>query len=176
VIFINYALKCWPSIRGLPQAERVIKESYRPQDAWAWVLVRGWNLGNGQQSTLKEIENVHRKKTGALLIASARLGAILGGGSETEIDLLTKYAEYLGLAFQIQDDILDVTGQSEILGKPTGSDQKLAKSTYPSFLGLSGANKHLKRTIALAKEQLPYFGTRADFLISLADYVAERNS
>lgn len=156
---------------------RVIKETAQAAGWQGMVLGQVLDtLGNEQQGTLAEIENVHRKKTAALLIASARLGAILGGGTEREIDLLTKYADYLGLAFQIQDDILDVIGESDILGKPTGSDQKLAKSTYPSLLGLSGAQEHLNKTIRLAKEQLEYFGTKANFLISLADYVAERNN
>ncbi|HHV64143.1 MAG TPA: polyprenyl synthetase family protein [Peptococcaceae bacterium] len=155
---------------------RVIRETAQ---AAGWQgMVEGQvldTLGNGQHKTLQEIENVHKKKTGALLIASARLGAILGGGTEFEIEKITKYAEYLGLAFQIQDDILDVVGESETIGKPAGSDQKLAKSTYPSLLGLDGAREHLAKTINQAKEQMEYFGTKAEFLLALADYAAERN-
>lgn len=156
---------------------RVIRET---------ALASGWQgmvggqvldtLGNGQKSTLAGIEIIHKLKTGALLIASARLGAILGGGTEIEIDKITKYASALGLAFQIKDDILDVIGDSKELGKPIGSDKKLAKSTFPSLLGMDGAKDHLNKTITSAKKIVGCFGTKADFLSALADYIAERNN
>lgn len=132
-------------------------------------------LGNGQTSTLSELEVIHNKKTGALLIAPARLGAILGGGTEAEINMLTQYASFLGLAFQIRDDILDITGESKELGKLTGSDQKLDKATYPSLLGLEGAKNHLYETVKSAKEAISDFGEKAQFLSALADFVALRN-
>lgn len=133
-------------------------------------------FGNQKSITLSEIEKVHSLKTGALLKASARLGAILGGGSEEEIEILSKYALALGLAFQIQDDILDVVGESSVLGKSAGSDEKLGKPTYPSLLGLEGAVEHLKNTVEIAKKCLVGFGQKAWFLSKLADYVAERNN
>ena len=132
-------------------------------------------LGDAQNCDLDSIQEVHRLKTGALLTASARLGAILGGGIEKEIDILTEYAFYLGLAFQIKDDILDVIGESEILGKSAGSDEKQGKATYPALLGLEGAQQHLSETIARTKETVSYFEGNAVFLTQLADYVAERN-
>lgn len=133
-------------------------------------------LGNGQDSSISSLEIVHKKKTGALLVASARLGAILGGGNEEEIETISQYASYLGLAFQIKDDILDVIGESQVLGKPTGSDEKLDKPTYPSLLGLEGARKRLAETVAAAKTVIGYFGVKSEFLAALANYVAERNS
>jgi len=132
-------------------------------------------LGNGSPSTLTEIENIHRMKTGALLQASARLGAIIGGGSEEEINSLSQYAANVGLAFQIQDDILDIVGESTVLGKPIGSDEKLDKLTYPKILGLDGAYAHLKKTIAAAKESITCFGAKGYFLAALADYIGERD-
>ena len=127
------------------------------------------------ESDLKYIEQVHRLKTGALLIASARLGAILGGGSEEDVTTLERYASCLGLAFQIKDDILDVIGESEIIGKPVGSDEKLHKATYPVLLGLDGAQIHLQNTIEEAKEAIFRYGSKNEFLLQLADYVAKRD-
>lgn len=155
---------------------RVIKET---------AMAAGWQgmvggqvldtVGNGQQANLQDIENIHNLKTGALLKVSARLGAVLGGGTEEEIKNLSQYASYLGLAFQIKDDILDVTGESAKLGKPAGSDEKLAKATYPRLLGLDGAAQHLNMTIKLAKEALAAFGAKGRFLLTLADYISERD-
>lgn len=128
----------------------------------------------GKTLTLTEIEHIHRLKTGAMLTVSARMGAILGGGTETQIDALTRYAQVLGLAFQIKDDILDLEGDSATLGKPVHSDLKQEKSTYPSLLGLSGAKEQLAGTVREAHEALSLFGSSVDFLHSLADYIAER--
>ncbi|MHB1652203.1 MAG: polyprenyl synthetase family protein [Desulfitobacteriaceae bacterium] len=130
--------------------------------------------GEKRDLNLEEIEKIHRHKTGALLTVSARLGAILAGASEGEIQALTDYALALGLAFQIKDDILDLEGDSETLGKPVGSDLKREKATYPSLLGLEGAKEHLRAQIGKAKEALRPFGDRSDFLRDLADYVQER--
>lgn len=145
----------------------------------------GWNgmvggqaldtLNESGRNTLNEVESIHHKKTGALLVASARLGAILGGGSEEEIAKLAEYASHLGLAFQVKDDILDIIGQSDVLGKPVGSDQKHNKSTYPAFLGIDGAVNHLHNIIRNAKDALTVFGERKEFLFNLADYVEQRD-
>jgi geranylgeranyl diphosphate synthase type II len=133
-------------------------------------------LGSAKNNALEDIENIHRKKTGALLVVSARLGAILGGGNEEQIKKLSGYASYLGLAFQIKDDILDGMGCREVMGKPAGSDSKLAKTTYWSLLGPVEAVNHLNSVIAQAKECLKDFGAETAFLLSLADYVAERSN
>ena len=155
---------------------RVVSETAK---AAGWQgMVRGQvldTLGDAQNSDLEYIQQVHHLKTGALLMASARLGAILGGGTEEEIRILDRYASCLGLAFQIQDDILDVIGESEKIGKPVGSDEKLHKATYPVLLGLDGAKKHLQNTIDEAKGAILPFGSRNEFLLQLADYVAERD-
>ncbi len=133
-------------------------------------------LGDALDCNLDAIQRVHKLKTGALLVVSARIGAILGGGTEKEIETLTKYASLLGLAFQIKDDILDVIGEREIIGKPVGSDERQQKATYPVILGLEGAQRHLDETIAKAKEIIQSFGEMNSFLLQLADYVADRNS
>lgn len=123
---------------------------------------------------MEDIEQIHLLKTGALLKASARLGAILGGGTEKEIELLSQYAAFLGLAFQIKDDILDIEGDSKILGKPVGSDERQNKTTYPSLLGNGSAKRHLEDMIAKAKDTVSVFGEQGEFLRQLADYVGSR--
>ena len=177
LLTLAFELLAEPSTIEPQKKLRVIRETAQ---AAGWQgMVGGQSLdtlGNLENSTLADIEQVHHLKTGALLKASARLGAILGGGSEPEIEILTSYALYLGLAFQIKDDILDVVGESAVIGKSAGKDQKSGKPTYPSLLGLEGAREQLEKTIFLAKESLSCFGPKAAFLLSLADYTAERTN
>ncbi len=130
--------------------------------------------GEGKSLTLNEIEEIHKAKTGALLTASARLGGILAGGTEEQILALTCYAQALGLAFQIKDDILDVVGDSETLGKPAGSDQRQNKATYVSLLGLTGAEQQLHAQIQAALSALKPFGEEPIFLSELAYYIEQR--
>lgn len=140
-------------------------------------MVKGQVLdiaGEGKALTLKEIEGIHKAKTGAILTVSARLGGILAGGTEDQISALTDYAHALGLAFQIKDDILDIVGDSETLGKPAGSDLRQGKSTYVSLLGLESAGQELHAQILKAQAALKPFGTKASFLNELACYIEER--
>ena len=130
--------------------------------------------GEGKSLTLNEIEEIHKAKTGALLTVSARLGGILAGGTEEQVRALTDYAQALGLAFQIKDDILDIIGDSETLGKPAGSDLRQSKSTYVSLLGLKGAGEQLNAQILKAQTALKPFNERAVFLNELALYIKER--
>jgi len=130
--------------------------------------------GEGRALTLEEIEEIHHKKTGALLTVSARAGALLGGGTEQTVAALTRYARALGLAFQIKDDILDLEGDSAVLGKPVGSDVRQGKSTFPALLGLAAAKRRLADQVALAKDAVAGLGEQASFLRDLADFVANR--
>jgi len=130
--------------------------------------------GEGRILSLNEIEEIHKAKTGALLTVSARLGGILAGGTEEQVRALTDYAQALGLAFQIKDDILDIVGDSETLGKPTGSDLRQGKSTYVSLLGLDGAGHQLHTQILKAQSALKPFNEGAIFLNELALYIEER--
>ena len=130
--------------------------------------------GEGRTLSLADIENIHKTKTGALLVVSARLGAILSGGNEEQVSALTRYARALGLAFQIKDDILDIEGDSKTLGKPIGSDLKLAKATYPSLMGLEEAKIYLHAQIEKALEAIEIFGEQGRFLAQLADYIESR--
>lgn len=124
---------------------------------------------------LSEVEHIHRLKTGAMLVVSVRLGAILAGGTEEKIEALTRYAQAIGLAFQIKDDILDLEGDTLTLGKPVQSDLRQQKSTYPSLLGLEGAKAELKARTSEAHAALEILAERAAFLHDLADFIAERN-
>ncbi len=123
---------------------------------------------------ISDLEYLQRHKTGAIIKSSAAVGALLGGASETEIKTIEKFADNLGLAFQIQDDILDVEGNAEKLGKPVGSDENNHKKTYVSMLGLEEAKKLQKRLTNEAIEALSIFGEKSEMLIELCKYLLVR--
>ncbi len=130
----------------------------------------------GKQLGLEELETMHRHKTGALIRASVALAAL----SKPDLDpmLLTRlytYADCIGLAFQIRDDILDVEGDTETLGKTQGADQALNKPTYTSLLGLEGAKQKAGEVHELAMEQLEPLGEAADPLRWIANFIVERS-
>ncbi len=130
----------------------------------------------GKSMDLPYIEKMHRLKTGALILASVQLGALAVEGTEPKwFEQLTVFAADLGLAFQIQDDILDIESSTEVLGKQQGKDQQHNKSTYPSIAGLDYAKKQVKQLHDKAIQALKIFGDEADQLRQLADYVILRN-
>ena len=129
----------------------------------------------GQKISKDMLEYIHINKTGALLKLCARMGAILANSSEKDIERLTKYAEKIGLAFQIKDDILSEEGNPEITGKPVGNDKELGKCTYVSYYGLDGAKKELDKIVKEAIEELEIYGEKAEFLRQLAMYIKDRN-
>ncbi len=128
----------------------------------------------GKQVSLETLEFIHAHKTGALLEVSVVSGAILAGADDETVERLTKYSRDIGLAFQVVDDILDVTATSEQLGKTAGKDLVAEKATYPSLLGLDGARQKAADLIAHAKEILVPYGDRAMPLKAIADYIANR--
>ena len=129
----------------------------------------------GKQITDEYLEYIHKNKTGALLKLCVRMGAILANANEKDLEKLTKYAEKIGLAFQIKDDILSEEGNEEILGKPVGNDKELEKCTCVSKYGLQGAKKILEEITKEAIEELKEYGDRAEFLRELALYIKDRN-
>lgn len=129
----------------------------------------------GKQITDEYLEYIHKNKTGALLKLCVRMGAILANANEKDLEKLTKYAEKIGLAFQIKDDILSEEGNPEITGKPVGNDKEMGKCTYVSYYGLDGAKKELDKIIEEAIEQLEAYGEKAEFLRQLALYIKNRN-
>ena len=129
----------------------------------------------GKEILPEYLEYIHTNKTGALLKLCVRMGAMLAGCSELELEKLTIYAEKIGLAFQIKDDILSEEGNEEILGKPVGNDSALGKCTYVSKYGLKGAKEQLNKITEEAIEQLEMYGEKAEFLKQLALYIQNRN-
>jgi len=121
------------------------------------------------------LDYIHRHKTGALYRAAVRAGAILAGAGDRRLADLTEYAEHLGLAFQIKDDILDIEGNEAVLGKPVGSDVKNKKATYPALYGLAGARERARREARGAMAALKGFGGEADFLRKLVQFVIDRD-
>ncbi|GAB5479704.1 MULTISPECIES: (2E,6E)-farnesyl diphosphate synthase [Marinobacter] len=130
----------------------------------------------GRQLSVAQLEAMHRHKTGALIEASVRLGALTSETvTECQLSNLTDYASALGLAFQVQDDLLDIEGDTEVIGKRQGSDAARAKPTYPALLGIEGARQHLARLLDEALSALESFDSEADTLRAMADYVVARS-
>lgn len=133
-------------------------------------------LAEGQSITDEQLAKIHAKKTGALLRASVRMGALAAGVDQPTLHALTIYAESIGLAFQIQDDILDVTGDKALLGKQTGGDVVLQKATYPARYGVSGARERVKELTEHAVDALkkPDLSLEPNVLIEMAYLLTER--
>jgi len=125
--------------------------------------------------TVETLNFIHRHKTAELLEASVVSGGILAGAGDNDIARLVIYAQNIGLAFQIIDDILDITATSEELGKSAGKDVKAQKATYPSLLGIDESKRQADQLIDMAKLQLECYGEAAIPLMQIADYIIARN-
>ena len=123
---------------------------------------------------LEALQRLHELKTGALIKAAVECGALLGGGSQDHIHRLTTYAKRIGLAFQVADDILNVTGDPKLLGKAVGSDQMRQKNTSPAIMGLSQSQQFAQSLIDHALQALAIFDNNADPLRAIARYIIER--
>lgn len=153
----------------------VLREVSEAAGAKGMVGGQAMDLGaEGQQVNIITLRRMHMGKTGALFRAAVRAGAILADGDAAELVSLTRYAESFGLAFQITDDILDVTGATEDIGKPAGSDERNHKTTYVTLATLPGAEKMARDAVATAVEALTPLGDRADFLRALAEFLLSR--
>lgn len=130
--------------------------------------------GENKSLGLDELEYIHIHKTGKLLTFSVLAGAIIGGADNSQLDCFKHFSYHLGLSFQISDDILDVTGDQELMGKPVGSDTGRHKSTYPSVLTLKGAQDHLAHHIEEAKKALEVTYLNTHILEQITDLVADR--
>ena len=129
----------------------------------------------GKQISDDYLEYIHKNKTGALLRLCVRMGAILAGASDIDLERLTSYSEKIGLAFQIKDDILSEEGDEDVLGKPVGNDKELEKCTYVSKYRLDGAKDILEKITKEAIEEISIYGEKAEFLKQLALYIKDRN-
>ncbi len=131
-------------------------------------------LNEGKEASLESLKEINLLKTGALIECAAAVGCIAAGADEDKILAARSYSQSIGLAFQIMDDILDVTGDSEKLGKIVGSDANNKKSTYVSILGLEVSKNMVDKLTSFAKDSLDIFGDEAEFLRQLADSLRNR--
>jgi geranylgeranyl diphosphate synthase type II len=132
--------------------------------------------GEGRHPTAALLEAIHRAKTGALLRASLRMGAIYAGADDDQLQALSCYGEHIGLAFQIVDDVLDVEQSSEALGKTAGKDAKQQKITFPAVYGLERSREMAEQERIAARLALRGFDERAERLRELADYIVRRTA
>lgn len=154
---------------------KVIKEMSHAAGAEGMVGGQVIDLeSEGKKINMDTLRKMHSAKTGALFCAAIRSGAILGGATDKQLADLTQYARQFGLAFQITDDILDVTGDEASIGKPVGSDEKNHKSTYVTLGSLESARELAQTAVDEAKKALADFGKEADFLRELVDYLISR--
>ena len=128
----------------------------------------------GKAVDLPTVQYIHTHKTGAMILASVRVGARLGGAKETLLRALTRYGESLGLAFQVADDVLNVEGKAALMGKKTGSDLAKGKATYPSVLGVEESKTRSKELVEMAIDALKQLGPEADPLREIARFIIAR--
>ena len=128
----------------------------------------------GIQLEIEALKKMHALKTGALIEASIHTGAVLGDGSQEQIECLKIYAENIGLAFQVVDDILDVEGDPAVMGKSVGTDQTRNKNTYPALIGIKESRAFARKLVNNALQALNYFDNKSDPLRAIAQYIIER--
>ncbi len=131
--------------------------------------------GEGVALTRDGLDSIHAGKTGALIAASVKLGGLAAGASDSQVDALEDYGERIGLAFQIMDDVLDVTASTDQLGKTAGRDAELGKSTYPALLGVDGAVDRANALVADGCEGLKVQGLLTAELENLAGFIVSRS-
>jgi len=161
-----------PSDRVLPTLRLVAEAS------GTWGMVGGQVVdmeSQGQEVTAETLQYIHAHKTGALLSASVLAGAMMAGATEAQKDPLRQYGSHIGLAFQIADDILDVTGDQARLGKPIGSDEERDKATYPRLYGLDESRSRARLEVDAALDCLKDFDANAEPLRAIAAYIVERD-
>jgi geranylgeranyl pyrophosphate synthase len=164
---------------GLPSvgAANIVRELMRAAGAGGMIGGQLLDLeAEGVALRLEELERVHRAKTGALITAAARVGAIGAGGDASQLAAVERYGAAIGLAFQIMDDVLDVTSTTDELGKTAGRDAALQKSTYPALLGIEGATQRAMALVADATNALRDARILTPPLASIAQYVVARRS
>lgn len=130
----------------------------------------------GHAADLDMVNYIHKHKTGALILASIQCGALLGGADNDTFTAFTAFGKDAGLAFQIADDILDIVGDQQQLGKDIGSDEQRGKATYPAVLGLGTARQRMNELHEHALELLAPFGTKAEALRQISHYIINRSS
>lgn len=166
-----------PRFTGLSDASRLQIIHTIARAAGSLGMVGGQALdmeSEGRKISFEDLQTIHRNKTGALITASILSGAIGAGGSRSQLDALRVYGDNVGLAFQIVDDLLDVTSTTEQLGKTAGSDVAHDKATYPAFFGIEKTRQMAGQAVRASLDALSNFTDRADPLRSLAQYIVDR--
>lgn len=166
-----------PCINVQPQTQlSMVRVLARAAGDLGMVAGQAFDLNSvGKTLTLAQLQNMHAAKTGALINLALELGALSADASEEERDALRRYGQALGLAFQIKDDLLDIEGETAILGKPQGSDIERNKPTYPALVGMEQCKLWLEELRKQAVDALALFGSKADSLSDLAQYVIDRD-
>ncbi len=161
---------------SLTAEQRISMVQILSQASGAWGMAGGQALDilNTTALTEKDLLQLYALKTGALLQASIRLGLIAANAGLKESTVLEQYGKSISLAFQIQDDLLDIEGQKDKIGKPTGLDAELAKTTYPALMGIEQAKQKVRLLFAEAYSALEFLGPQAAMLKQLTDYVGKR--
>ncbi|MGQ0640067.1 MAG: polyprenyl synthetase family protein [Gemmatimonadaceae bacterium] len=159
------------------QACEIVRELMTASGALGMVGGQWLDLSaSGSDTTVDDLERMHRMKTGALVCACARIGARAAGASDEVIAAMDRFGAELGLAFQIVDDVLDVTSTSAVLGKTAGSDASRGKRTYPALLGVATAMAQARARADAARSALEAYGLLSDELDALARYAVERSA
>ncbi len=175
--------RSYQALSELPHVSDAVRLAILREIAYATGTVEG--MIGGQVADLESegkpicapvLEYIHRSKTGALLTSCTRCGALAAGANGDQLHALTEFGRKIGLAFQIIDDILDVTTSSEKLGKTPGKDQKVKKATYPALYGIEASRHKAQELIRGALEEVRDLGSRAEPLRELAQYVCSRTT
>ncbi|MBF0446355.1 MAG: polyprenyl synthetase family protein [Magnetococcales bacterium] len=164
-------------IQGVPAKDSLAMVVQLAQDAGIHGMVGGQMMdmeAEEREVELAELQYIHIHKTGALIRSSCMAGACLGGGDATQINKIKRYGEAIGLAFQIADDVLDIVGDSELMGKTIGKDQQQSKATYPALMGVGQARDEANNLVNEALSCLKDFSDDAEPLRALARYITDR--
>jgi geranylgeranyl diphosphate synthase, type II len=175
--------RCYQILAGLPATSESTKISIISEIAAATGTINGMIGGQvvdleseGKSVSSHILEYIHRSKTGALLTACVRCGALAADATKEELMALTEFGTKIGLVFQIVDDILDVTSSSEELGKTAGKDEKVKKATYPAFYGIEASRQKARELVDSALKDIEKFGDGAKYLRSLAQFIVQRTA
>lgn len=175
--------RCYQVLASLPGTSDTVRIHIISEIAHATGTVKGMIGGQvvdleseGKPVNADLLEYIHHSKTGALLTACVRCGALAAGANSAELEDLTEFGAKIGLVFQIVDDILDVTASSEELGKTAGKDEKVEKATYPALYGLETSRKKAHELVESALQDIKTFGEKADILRYLARFMVQRTA
>ena len=179
LLALAYEICLQEAVKGFVEQDRAIHALYLISEAIGALGVMGGQsldiLWEGKELDLQQVETVCHHKTATLIAVSVQVGAVISGAPKQKVDALKDYGEAIGLAFQVADDLLNVTGDSEKLGKSTGTDEAKGKTTYPLLLGVDGAREKAEKLLTRSLNALDVFGEEAWMLRELAHYIVYRD-